>query len=71
MREKAYLQGARPAETLQGVRWQIVELEREIADVIETGEAEEMGVLMRTLEAVKHEVDRLENQEALIEGLRV
>ncbi len=55
----------------KALRWQKIELEREIAEATEAGEAEQVGMLMRTLQEVQGEVVRLENQEALIEGFGI
>jgi DNA primase len=55
----------------KALRWQKIGLERDIAEATEAGQAEEVGMLMRTLQEVQNEVVRLENQEALIEGFGV
>jgi DNA primase len=52
------------------LRWQKVELEREIAET--TGEEPERAdLLLRALYEVQNEISRLENQEAIIDGFGV
>ncbi|MDE1992261.1 MAG: DNA primase [Rhizobiaceae bacterium] len=55
----------------KALRWQKIELEREIADATEEGDGEGVGQLMRALQEVQLEALRLENQEAIIDGFGV
>ncbi len=55
----------------RALKRQLSELEREIASAIEEGDENNIGSLMSTLNGVKLEVDRLENQEAIIDGFGV
>jgi DNA primase len=52
------------------LRWQKIELEREIAETA-TDEEERATALMRALSEVQLEIGRLENQEAIIDGFGV
>ncbi|HEX5933381.1 MAG TPA: DNA primase [Pseudorhizobium sp.] len=52
------------------LRWQKIELEREIAETA-ADEEERAGALMRALSEVQLEIARLENQEAIIDGFGV
>lgn len=52
------------------LRWQKIELEREIAETA-TDEEERGTALMRALSEVQLEIGRLENQEAIIDGFGV
>ena len=53
------------------LRLQKKELERDIADATETGDDEAVPRLIQTLQSVQLEVERLEHQDALIEGFGV
>ncbi|MCD7111877.1 DNA primase [Rhizobium sp. DKSPLA3] len=77
-------QAADPADALEGYRqalalhkrtkallWQRRELERDLARATEDGDDELASLVLRNLEEVQHEVERLENQEAIIEGFGV
>ncbi|MDM9628764.1 DNA primase [Rhizobium sp. S152] len=55
----------------KALRWQKIELEREIAEATETGNGEVIELLMRALQEVHFEGLRLENQEAIIDGFGV
>ncbi len=55
----------------KALRWQKIELEREIAEATEEGNAEIIDQLMRALQEVHFEGLRLENQEAIIDGFGV
>ena len=55
----------------KAIRWQKIELEREIAEATEAEDAERTGILMRTLQEVHLEGLRLENQEAIIDGFGI
>ena len=52
------------------LRWQKVELEREIAETTDE-EPERADLLLRALLEVQNEISRLENQEAIIDGFGV
>ncbi|MGN6550712.1 MAG: DNA primase [Pararhizobium sp.] len=68
---EGFLQALALHKRTRALRWQKAELEREIAEAFETGDGETMTVLMRTLDAVKIEEKRLENQDAIIDGFGV
>lgn len=55
----------------QVLRQQKKELEQDIADATETGDDEAVPHLIRSLQSIQLEVERLEHQEALIEGFGV
>lgn len=55
----------------KALRWQKIELEREIADATEAGDGERIEQLIRALQEVHLEGLRLENQEAIIDGFGV
>jgi DNA primase len=55
----------------KALRWQKIELEREIAEATEAGDGEAIDQLMRALQEVHFEGIRLENQEAIIDGFGV
>ncbi|OCJ05004.1 DNA primase [Rhizobium sp. AC44/96] len=55
----------------KALRWQKIELEREIAEATETGNGEIIDQLMRALQEVHFEGLRLENQEAIVDGFGV
>jgi DNA primase len=55
----------------KALRWQKIELEREIAEATEAGNGEQIDQLMRALEEIHLEGLRLENQEAIIDGFGV
>jgi DNA primase len=75
---------ADPADALEGYRqalalhkrtkallWQRRELERDLARATEDGDDDLTNLVLRNLQEVQHEVERLENQEAIIEGFGV
>lgn len=53
------------------LRWQKIELERDIAQATEAGDDSEIDRLMRASQEVHFEALRLENQEAIIDGFGV
>jgi DNA primase len=53
------------------LRWQKIELERDIAQATEAGDDAEIDRLMRASQEVHYEALRLENQEAIIDGFGV
>ncbi|MEK1894461.1 MAG: DNA primase [Rhizobium sp.] len=55
----------------KALRFQKIELEREIAEATEAGNGEVIDQLMRALQEVHFEGLRLENQEAIIDGFGV
>jgi DNA primase len=55
----------------KALRWQKIELEKEIAEATESGNEEVIDQLMRALQEVHFEGLRLENQEAIIDGFGV
>ncbi|ULJ72772.1 DNA primase [Rhizobium gallicum] len=55
----------------KALRWQKIELEREIAEATEAGDGGVIDQLMRALQEVHFEGLRLENQEAIIDGFGV
>ncbi len=55
----------------RALRWQKIELEREIAEATEAEDAERVDRLMRTLQEVHLEGLRLENQDAIIDGFGI
>ncbi|KRB50903.1 DNA primase [Rhizobium sp. Root708] len=55
----------------KALRFQKIELEREIAEATEAGNGEVIDLLMRALQEVHFEGLRLENQEAIIDGFGV
>jgi DNA primase len=52
------------------LRFQKIELEREIAEATEAGD-ETIELLLRALAEVQFEILRMENQEAIIDGFGV
>ena len=52
----------------KALRWQKIELEREIADATEAGSEDGIDQLMRALNEIQLEISRMENQEAIIDG---
>ncbi|MCR9135745.1 MAG: DNA primase [Alphaproteobacteria bacterium] len=55
----------------QVLRLQKTELEQDIADATESGDDEAVPQLIRSLQSIQLEVERLEHQDALIEGFGV
>ena len=55
----------------RALRWQKIELEREIAEATEAEDGERIGHVLRVLQEVQLEIIRMENQEAIIEGFGV
>lgn len=77
--EQAALEDAREGYTqalslhkrTKALRWQKIDLEREIAEATEVGDGDRMVQLMRALSEVQLEIGRMENQEAIIDGFGV
>ncbi|MDI7860933.1 DNA primase [Rhizobiaceae bacterium n13] len=55
----------------KALRWQKIELEREVAEATEAEDADRIDQIMRALQEVQLEIIRMENQEAIIEGFGV
>ncbi len=55
----------------KALRWQKIEMEREIAEATEEGDGDRIDQLMRALQEVHLEGLRLENQEAIIDGFGI
>ena len=55
----------------KALRWQKIELEREIAEAVEAEDAERFDALGRALQEIQLEILRMENQEAIIDGFGV
>ena len=55
----------------KALRWQKIELEREIAAAAEAEDAEGIDALMRALQEIQQEILRMENQDAIIDGFGV
>ena len=68
---ESYTQALSLHKRTKALRWQRVELEREIAEATETGDGDRMVQLMRALSEVQLEIGRMENQEAIIDGFGV
>jgi DNA primase len=68
---EGYTQSLSLHKRSKALRWQRIELEREIAEVIEAGDAERSDILMLALREVQNEITRMENQEAIIDGFGV
>ncbi len=68
---ECYIQALSLHKRTKALRWQMVDLEREIAEAIEAGDSERVTLLMRALSEVQLEIGRMENQEAIIDGFGV
>jgi DNA primase len=68
---EGYLQALALHKRSKALRWQKIELEREIADATEAGDGDSIEQLMRALQEVHLEGVRLENQEAIIDGFGI
>ncbi|MGV8939488.1 MAG: DNA primase [Allorhizobium sp.] len=55
----------------KALRWQRIELEREVAEATEAGDGERIDSLIGALHQVQLEITRMENQEAIIDGFGV
>lgn len=55
----------------RALKWQKMELERDIAEATEGDDGEAITMLLRALSEVQMELARLENQEAIIDGFGV
>lgn len=68
---EGYTQALSLHKRSKALRWQRIELEREIAEAIEAGDAERSDILMLALREIQNEISRMENQEAIIDGFGV
>ncbi|NTE86887.1 DNA primase [Agrobacterium rubi] len=68
---EGYTQSLSLHKRTKALRWQKIELEREIAEATEAGDGDRMVQLMRALSEVQLEIGRMENQEAIIDGFGV
>lgn len=68
---EGYVQALSLHKRTKALRWQKIDLEREIAEATEAGDGERVGLLMRALSEVQLEIGRMENQEAIIDGFGV
>lgn len=68
---EAYQQAIGLHKRARDLFWQRRELQRELAQATEDGDDETVGLILRTLQEVQNETQRLENQEAIIEGFGV
>ncbi|WP_320200576.1 DNA primase [Agrobacterium sp. rho-13.3] len=68
---EGYTQSLSLHKRTKALRWQKIDLEREIAEAAEEGDGDRMVQLMRALSEVQLEIGRMENQEAIIDGFGV
>ncbi|PTM92613.1 DNA primase [Mycoplana dimorpha] len=68
---ESYLQALALHKRTRALLWQRRELERELAEATEEGDAERVPQILRALQEVQLETTRLENQEAIIDGFGV
>ena len=68
---EGYRQALSLHKRTKALRVQKIELEREIAETTEAGDAAEIEPLLRALSEVQLEILRMENQEAIIDGFGV
>ncbi|MBW3096060.1 DNA primase [Pseudohoeflea coraliihabitans] len=68
---EAYRQALALHQRTRALKWQRSELESEIAAATESGDDETVTRLLRALGAVQTELQRLEHQEAIIDGFGV
>lgn len=68
---ESYRQALAFHKRARDLRWQKIELERDIAQAAEAGDDAEIDRLMRASQEVHYEAVRLENQEAIIDGFGV
>ncbi len=68
---EGYRQALSLHKRTKALRFQKIELEREIAETTEAGDAGEIEPLLRALSEVQLEIIRMENQEAIIDGFGV
>jgi DNA primase len=68
---EGYRQALSLHKRTKALRLQKIELEREIAETTEAGDAGEIEPLLRALSEVQLEILRMENQEAIIDGFGV
>ncbi|NTJ42894.1 DNA primase [Agrobacterium larrymoorei] len=68
---EGYVQALSLHKRTKALRWQKIDLEREIAEATEAGDDERGTLLIRALSEVQLEIGRMENQEAIIDGFGV
>jgi DNA primase len=68
---EGYRQALSLHQRTKALRWQKIELEREIAEETEAGDGSTIDQLMRALNEVQLEIVRMEAQEAIIDGFGV
>lgn len=68
---EAFVQALALYKRSRALRQQKNELERDIGEATETGDLDAIPKLIQSLQSVQHEFDRLEQQEAIIEGFGV
>ncbi|MCJ9748828.1 DNA primase, partial [Neorhizobium sp. SHOUNA12A] len=68
---EGYRQALSLHKRTKALRLQKIDLEREIAETTEAGDAGEIEPLLRALSEVQLEILRMENQEAIIDGFGV
>ncbi len=68
---ESYYQSMALHKRTKALRWQKIELEREIAEATEADDAERVQHLMNTLQEVHLEGLRLDSQEAIIDGFGI
>jgi DNA primase len=68
---EGYVQALSLHKRTRALLWQKREIERDIAEATDSGDAATIDALMSSLGQVQMEITRLENQEALIEGFGV
>lgn len=66
-----YIQALSLHKRAKELRWQMIDLERELAQATEDGDAELADSLMLALKEIQNEITRMENQEAIIDGFGV
>lgn len=68
---EGYTQALSLHKRSKALRWQRIELQREMGEAIEEGDAERSDILMLALREIQNEISRMENQEAIIDGFGV
>ncbi|MDO1582382.1 DNA primase [Rhizobium oryzicola] len=68
---EGYRQALSLHKRTKALRFQKIELERELAAATEVGDEDNVEPLLRALQEVQMEIQRMENQEAIIDGFGV
>ncbi|WP_099864593.1 DNA primase [Pararhizobium haloflavum] len=68
---EGYFQALSLHKRTRALRWQRLEIEREVADATEDGDGGSISALMLRLQQVQDEITRLEQQHAIIDGFGV